>query len=237
MKTISESINTMESIIPALQDRIMYNHFDNGVQPIVFQDAIIKKMDLTPPPPPAVPIIPTPQINNITPQVQHIQQPQSSNIPVLDLRPVDSYSLYYTEPAPEPDSDDNIKNNIIALSIYFDIPNVDHLIKNKDICANYNIINALEILKLRILNEKKVLDEFSKFVLSFNASNDKNRRMEIHKIDDDDIDCNVIFAFNDTKNGIFYSTTVSNTEEIKYDTDQDGNKYCINSISFHILPY
>lgn len=231
MKTISENVTTMEGVIPNLQDRIAYNHFENGVQPIVFQDAIIKKMDLTPPPPPAVPIITAPQINNITPQVQYTQESQST-IPVLDLKPIDPYSLYYTEPSSDPSSDENIKNNVKILSNYIRL-HADLLIKNKDFWIDRNIINALEILKLRILNEKKVLDEFSKFIREFNRSNDETKKLEFLNIDTEREGYSISFIFID--NITYHTLIILGTDKIQYDIGQDGKKYCINPIQFSTL--
>ena len=238
MKPISESINTVEGVVPNLQDRIMYNQFDNGVQPIVFQDAIIKQMDLIPPPSPTAPIIPAPQINNnITPQVQYTPQPQSSGIPVLDLKPVDSESLYYTEPSSDPSSNENIKNNIEILSTYF-ILDEARLIRNKTTYDNSRMINAIEILKLRILNEKKVLGAFTEFIRKFNNTNDKSRRLELYCVHgSDDTEGDVLFLFNDTDNKVKYWLTVFDANNIEYDTDENSKKYCINTIQFHFSTY
>ena len=235
MKTISESITTMESAIPTLQDQIMYNHFENGAQPIVFQDAIIKNMDLTPPMPPAVSTITTPQINNnIMPQVQYTQQPQSS-IPVLDLKPIDPYSLYYTEPALDPSSDENIENNIKILSTYFSIDE-EKLIKGKDTYTNQHMINALEILKSRILNEKKVLSTFIEFIRKFNINNDESKRLKLYYVDEFEGN-NVLFFFDDKHANVKYMISVFDTSEIQCDTSQDGKKFYTNQIQFYTLPY
>ena len=240
MNNISETnINIQGMVDP--QNRNPYNHFTNGVYPIVFKDAIISKMDMNPQTTtvavtlPPTPVVPPPSIASV-PQHEAISPTAINNgIPVLDLRPADPYPLYYTEPATEPNSDDNIKNNITILSTYFDISDVeDDIIKDKNSCCNTYLINALEILKVRIMNEKKVLDVFSKFTQEFNAGNDKNKRMVILDIN---ANTDIIFEFDDAENKISYTLTVFNTEEIKYDTDENGNKYCTNSISFHTLPY
>lgn len=231
MKTISESITTMEGAIPTLQDRIMYNHFDSGVQPIIFQDAIIKKMDLTTPQPPAVPIIPTPHINNnIIPQVQYTQQPQSS-IPVLDLKPVDPCSVYYTEPSSNPSAENNIKDNMKFLSGYFDL-SYDEIVTGDIECDQY-FINALEILKLRILNEKKVLNEFCKFVRQFNPDNEESKRMVQDAVP---IGENFTYFYFESDNVNFY-IKVCDVKNIKYEKSSDGKLYCTNKIEFHTCPH
>lgn len=128
-------------------------------------------------------------------------------------------------------SDENIKANIEFLSGYFDL-SYDEIVTD-DIERDRYYINALEILKLRILNEKKVLNEFCKFVRQFNPDNEESKRMVPDAVP---IGMNCAYFYFESEHVAFY-LTVCDVMNIKYERASDGKQYCTNRIEFETNPY
>ncbi len=202
---------------PDKQNQINYSH---GSQPIAFQDAIIDSPNDT--------VVDQNSISSCNTDYMGQSHEQQDS---LDLKPLDCQSIYCTEPSYEM-TDEDIKSNIDILSTYFNLSY--DLIEDKNTIYNHHVINSLEILKLRILNEKNVLNEFVKFIRQFNPLNDKSRRLYNYEVDAEN-GGSVQFIFEDLGRADFY-VQIYGTDKVEL-VDKDGEVYCTNRIEFQTYPH